>query len=541
MAKRFISIFFIVLAIALFLIVGFVMLLFLAPGFSAFGLRYIAFGTRRFDSGNLTISDEIGSFNGNVILETKEIPVYVCYSQGYDIEIRYYENFSGLTKSKIENPSIDVTKDDNGNAVVKINEYEKFIFQNANTEKYVKLYIPLGQVYSSGSSAYKTDITLNLGKSNLVFEKDEGGPDGDLRVPTHRNITVRTDGKVSYKAEVRAKKFTYETDNSIEIGEGKLESINAEDYNLKSGGRITIERDVTGDVTAETNNRNLKLVGCKNLYAKTGHGHVLPYKDETPIDVFGIVKIETKTGNVVLGEVRGNGQNSIKTGSGNVTIKKIKDGEIITKRGSVKVNSVRDMYIETSMGKVIVEEALSRIKVYSHRGKITVGGEGMTVANPSLESRLGKVSLTSATGTVFLKTSKADIDFVNTNSANITIYSGGKTSAVGLEGVVHVETTKDAYLKFNKISGDAKVILYDQCKSLTLYAVNDNASETRYILSGQSVTMYEDDLTDDVAAYKMDTQPEFTNKVNASGPLLDVTGKNAIISAYFKIENSVVS
>lgn len=66
MAKRFVSIFFIVIAITLFLVVGFVMLLFLAPGFSAFGLRYIAYGTRLYDSGKIIITDEIGSFNGHI-------------------------------------------------------------------------------------------------------------------------------------------------------------------------------------------------------------------------------------------------------------------------------------------------------------------------------------------------------------------------------------------------------------------------------------------------------------------------------------------
>ncbi|MBP3582241.1 MAG: hypothetical protein J6J33_05780 [Clostridia bacterium] len=536
MAKRFISIFFIVIAIALFLIVGFVMLLFLAPGFSAFGLRYIAYGTRQFDSGKLTIRDEIGSFDG-VVLNTKEIPVYVCYSQGTEIEIRYFENFSGLTRSKIENPSIDVEKNDKGNAVVTINEYEKFIFQNANTEKYVRLYIPLQMVNTAGSAAYRTDITLNLGKSNLVFEKDEGGADGDLRIPTHRNVTVKTDGKVEYKTEVRAKKYTYETDSSIKIGKDKLGAINAEDYTLVSGGKITIEREVTGDVRATTNDRNLKLISCKNLYAKTGHGHILSFGKE-PIDVFGIVKIETKTGNVVLGEVNGDGENSIITGSGNVTIKKIKDGKITTKRGSVKVNSVRDMKISTSMGKVVVEEALSKINVYSHRGKITVGGEGMTVSNPTLESRLGKVSLTSATGTVFLKTTRADIDFVNTNSSSIEIYSGGKTTAKGLQGEVKIDSAKNASLYFNNISGNTTIKLGDKCETLNLYATHNNASETRYIISGKNVTMYEDDLNDDVAAYKMDSKPEFTNKLNGSGPLLDVVGKKTNIYAYFKIENS---
>ncbi len=537
MAKRFISIFFIVIAIALFLVVGFTMLLFLAPGFSAFGLRYIAYGTRQFDSGNLTIRDEIGSFSG-VVLNTKEIPVYVCYSQGTEIEIRYFENFSGLTKSKIENPSIDVEKNDAGNAVITINEYEKFIFQNANTEKYVKLYIPLQKVNTAGTDAYRTDIVLNLGESDLVFEKDEGGVDGDLRIPTHRNVTVKTNGKVNYNTEVRAKKYTYETENSIKIGEDKLEAINAEDYTLVSGGRITIERDVSGDVRATTGNKNLKLVSCKNLYAETGHGHISSFKKDAEIDIFGIVKIKTKTGNVTLGEVNGNGENSISTGSGNVTIQKIKDGKIETKRGSVKIKSVRDMEIVTSMGKVVVEEALSRIDVYSHRGKVTVGGKGMTVSNPTLESRLGKVSLTSATGNVVLKTTKADIEFVNTNSSNIEIRSGGKTKATGLQGEVVIDSAKNATLNFNRISGNTTIRLGDKCETLTLYATNDNASETRYIISGKKVTMYEDDLADDVAAYKMDSSTEFMNKLNGSGPLLDVVGKKTTISAYFKIENS---
>lgn len=537
MAKRFISIFFIVIAIALFLVVGFVMLLFLAPGFSAFGLRYIAYGTRQFDSGRLTIQDEIGSFDG-VILNTKEIPVYVVYSQGTNIEVRYYENFSGLTKTDIENPSIDVEKNDAGNAVITINEYEKFIFQNANTEKFVKLYIPLQMVCTYGSKAYRTDLVLNLGDSNLVFEKDEGGPDGDLRIPTHRNVTVKTDGKVDYKAEVRAKKYTYETVNSIKIGDGVLGAINAEDYTLKSGGKITIERDVSGDVRATTNDRSLKLISCKNLYAETGHGNISSFKKDVEIDIFGIVKIVTKTGNVTLGEVNGDGKNSIKTGSGKVEIAKIKDGEITTKRGSVKIKSVRDMKISTSMGKVVVEEALSKIDIYSHRGKITVGGEGMTVSNPTLESRLGKVSLTSATGTVLLKTTKADVDFKNTNSSNITIYSGGKTNATGLQGEVYIDSAKTASLEFDKISGNTTIKLGDKCETLKLYVTHDNASETRYILSGKNVTMYEDDLTDDVAAYKMDSKPEFTNKLNGSGPLLDVVGKKTNIYAYFKIENS---
>ena len=133
---------------------------------------------------------------------------------------------------------------------------------------------------------------------------------------------------------------------------------------------------------------------------------------------------------------------------------------------------------------------------------------------------------------------KADVDFKNTNTSNVTIYSGGKTNATGLQGEVYIDSAKTASLEFNKISGNTTIKLGDKCETLKLYVTHDNASATRYILSGKNVTMYEDDLTDDVAAYKMDSKPEFTNKLNGSGPLLDVVGKKTNIYAYFKIENS---
>ena len=103
-----------------------------------------------------------------------------------------------------------------------------------------------------------------------------------------------------------------------------------------------------------------------------------------------------------------------------------------------------------------------------------------------------------------------------------------------------MKTAKNASLYFNKISGDTTIRLGDKCETLELFATHDNASETRYILSGKQVTMYEDDLTDDIAAYKMDSKAEFTNKTSGSGPLLDVVGKKTKIHAYFKIENSAV-
>lgn len=533
MAKRFTQIFFIVLAIALFLAVGFLLVLFLAPGFEIFGLRYISIGARKFDSGLISITDEIGdSFNGSITLTTKEVPVYVYYTEQSSYFVRYYEDYSGLTTTNIEEPSLKITKDTkSGGAVIEIEEFEKFIFENANTKKYLDIYIPIAKV-NVGSGAYNTNLNLNLGKSSIKFDKNfEEEP---VRYPTHRNINLKTNGAVELNIKVSAKKFTYETKNSIVIGEDEKTNINAEDYTLNSGGKIVVARKVTGDIDATTKNGNIKIVGARNLYASSSHGSVSAYEKDKDLDLYGIAKITTKTGNVTLGKVNGSGTSEITTTSGNVTIQKILNAKVTTKRGFVSINSVSSAEIETNVGKVNVEESLSKLKVTTKRGNITVGGEGMTMNNIDLFSRIGRINIGSASGSVKAETISSDITFVNGSSSNISLNSGKKLTATGLQGKVNIYSTNNATLRFNKISGNTKIEVSDKCKSLIIHAHNDIMNDTRYVISGKSVVLYEDDETDDIEAFKILEGTVFTNKKDSSGALLDVTGNNVNIVVYFK-------
>ena len=106
MAKRMMVTSLIVLGIAAFLIAGFFLVLFLAPGFQAFGLMYISKGARAYASGEVRILTEMeklgyDSFSGSITLEVDECPVYVEFSQKYDYIVEYYENYSGLTKTNM--------------------------------------------------------------------------------------------------------------------------------------------------------------------------------------------------------------------------------------------------------------------------------------------------------------------------------------------------------------------------------------------------------------------------------------------------------
>ena len=135
MSKRFVNVFFISLGAMMFLTVGFFLLLFLAPGFSAFGLRYIAIDTRAYDSKEVVILDQIGNFSGSIVVDCEDAPVKVEFTQGPVHTVRYYENYSGLTTTPIDYPSLSVSMGKDGSAVIKVESFKKYIFQNSNTER----------------------------------------------------------------------------------------------------------------------------------------------------------------------------------------------------------------------------------------------------------------------------------------------------------------------------------------------------------------------------------------------------------------------
>ena len=148
MAKRFATMFFIMIGVVVFLLSAFLLVLFLAPGMPVFGIKYITINTHGVNTGKVRIIDTFQrkygntTFSGSIVVNSQEVPVIVEFAaSGQDYFYQYYDNYSGITTSTIQDPSIEITRDAQGNAVFNVSSYETYVFQNANSSRYIKLFI----------------------------------------------------------------------------------------------------------------------------------------------------------------------------------------------------------------------------------------------------------------------------------------------------------------------------------------------------------------------------------------------------------------
>ncbi len=540
MAKRLMVISLVAVAVAMFLVTCFFGVLLIAPGFRAFGVMYVLKGTRVTDSGKIDILDEMDKlgydrFTGSIVLETSEIPVFVEFteSMGHYI-IEYHEDYSGFTKTDMDKPQMTISRDQKGSAVIKITSFESWMFKNANTERFIKLYIPLLNVGHNSGFA-KTSLTIISKDSDITFSKED---DTDARIPSFETIDIKTNGKIESTCLVQTNEYKVESDNSIIIKDTHENTIYGSDHVLISNkGRVTVERPLAGSLYASTKNYDIKLVSCINLTAKSEYGDISCFDSDKTITVQGHVNIETKAGDVNLGVVGGYGENVITTSSGRVNIQKINKAKITTKRGSITAKSVGNATIETNMGKVQVEEALTKIDVKTKRGNVVLGNEGMIVNNPTVYSRLGRVKILSSSNSVKVETYKGNVEFINRDSTNINIICGGKLTAKKLTGKVDISVAKDAIIEFSTITNTSKIIAGDKCNSIVISAFNNSIDDTRYVLNGKLATRYIDNDNGTGTYSKMESSTSLTNSIS-SDAFLDVEGKNANIDFYCKLAPS---
>ena len=534
MAKRFAVTFFIVLGSCLFLLAIFVIVLFLAPGLSIFGLRYIAGGSRAVAFQRQSVSDFLNinsnEFTGTFILETNEIPVNIIFTEKGIYEVEYYEDFNGLTKSDIDYPNISIELDRNGSVVIKTNEFKKFVYESSSSKRYLNLYIPLAAT-TGDTSEFRTSLTIDAGSSDINFSKVE---DYDLRDAEFNLVKIKTTGKVTYNTHVYANTFDFETDNSIFVREDRASIVDATNYYLKStNGRIRIERAVEGDIEAETYNFDISLVSCKNLTATSNYGDINSSKEGQKVNISGLVTIKTKAGGVYLGDVLGEyGTSKITTGAGNVEIDKIQNVEITTTRGHIEIISANEVKASTNMGNVEIQEVLNSCNIETKRSKVNLGGRGMRINNPTVFSRLGRVNIASASGEVNVHTISSDINFTNYDSQNITIVSGGELEATGLTGKVKITAAEDSSISFSDISDESSLEFGENAKNVTIDALGDTVNDIRYIITGSKIETYEDNGTGTFS--KIVETNNTLSSMNGSGPLLEVKAPSAVIKIYFK-------
>lgn len=529
MSKRLSIVFFIVIASCLLAVAGFCLMLFLAPGFSVFGIKYIRADLHEVSSGKIQISEtkafkSEGGFNGNIVIESTEIPINIIFSEDFDFYFGYYDNYIGLTKSKFDDPSVSIKRSATGDCIITTQEYEKFIYESSSSKRYLNVYIPLAEV--GGSSATINNLIINTKSSKITFSKEQE----DSRTASFNKVEINTEtSKVIYNTNFHATTFNYTTNNTIRIYGDEEKEVYATHYNLESKlGKIVIKGDVLGNVSAKTKNGDISLESCKNLSAETKGGDVKSSNAETKISTRGIVNITTGAGSVILGEINGDGENVISTGGGSVTIDKILDATVTTKRGAIRIKSLNNGKLTSNVGKVVVEEALSSIDVNTKRGNIELGGEGLALNNPTVFSRIGRVNLNSASGKVKVETVSSNINFINGDSEDIEIISGKKLTATRLTGKIHLVANGNTDLKFAKITDDTIVELGEKCFKVVINAEQNTTLDTRFYFSGKNVVRYEDD-----AKVKEGGVVESDSNVSASA-FIKVTATNADIYAYFK-------
>ena len=176
MSKRLAIVFFIVIASCIFAVAGFCLMLFLAPGFSAFGLKYIRTDIHVVNTGKIQIAETkdfktSGGFNGDLIIETTEVPINIIFSQDFDFYFAYFDNFVGLTTSDFDDPSVSISKNEHGDCIIKTQEFEKFIYESSSSKRYLNVYVPLYIVGDTGATL--KNLTINTESSPITFSKEK--------------------------------------------------------------------------------------------------------------------------------------------------------------------------------------------------------------------------------------------------------------------------------------------------------------------------------------------------------------------------------
>lgn len=530
MAKRLMSIFFITLGIALACVVVFVLVLFLAPGLSIFGIKYIATGTHVINE-NYSIYEKIGNFNYSVRIEAEEIPVQVILSSSsYSYNIEYYDNYNGLTNSNFDDPSIEFLKEADGTAVVKVTSFKKFIYENGNSSRYIRLIIPASFV--SNTKAGETDLTIISKSSNVTFVNEV-----QTRLPYFRNIKIETNGKVYNTSPVYAKNYSLKTINAIKITDDVATNINATNYILNStGGKIVVDRDVEGDINATTKNARIQILSCNNFTANAGFGDVYSSKEDVGVTVNGVANISTTAGKVKIEQILGTEEKSIvNTTTGNVEIKKAYDIDVTTTRGFVTINSARNLKVQTSSGSIIDEEATESVQATTKRGKVYLGGEGCVLYNPTVTSTYGNVSVISASGKVKIETTKASVSFKNKDADNVTFDIGGNLEASNLIGAVKATVSGDATFNFLEFTDKSTIKGTGENSAITIYLLNNLASTFSYNLNGNDASLFEYNTEDSENHYQIGKSTSLTSSIElVNRPLLSVDTTGRLIVYYKK-------
>ena len=452
--------------------------LMLAPGTKLFGVQYVK--AEKTSSMEITKKYE-DILMGDIIIETYGVPVTVEYSSNGSFEFSFVQKFNGFTKSNIERPSLSVSKNNDGNLVVKTTEFAKFLWGTNNSGYSLKCKIP-GAYLNKGLIVKSTKSTLTL-------------TSGEYAAGTLSTADLSTNGAVKLTGD-----FTIGTlkitgaKNAITIPE----TYTVANVNIAVGSKpTTIKSEISGKLTHSSKSGSLTFVSCGELDATTKSGKIESTSNET--SVVGNAKITTKSGKIVLQHVGGDltattksgkvyigsNLNSTKAGvNGKVTITTTKGSvnllgtfaeteqaaKITTTSGKVTIGDnsrteeekaagalaiISKATISTSSGQVIIEK-IDQAKVTTKSGKITIGN-------------FAKADITTSTGEI-----NVTAGYVQSN-LKISAAKKANVKATNLTGTTKISTKGSVYAGFKTVLG--RVEIAGESKAVTVVLPNDVTAE----------------------------------------------------------------
>lgn len=517
--KKYLRLFIVLLiGVPLLLFAGSALVLFLAPGVEIFGIRYSASGTSKCEfSENLDPYFSSG-FNGDVYIETKNVPIEITFSGSYIYHLEFCQNFIGFTRSKDKKANVQIYCED-GDLHIKVNEIEEFLYsQKSDSFLRFKLQLPIS--FNNGSrsvdiksksSSVKVNGTANL--RNFTMDST-----GELSIPEETSsLTVSENLKIKTSRLLELK-------NNVTIG-------NSCELN-SSGNSINITKNVPGDIVATTKGGDLKFVSCQNLTFTSTSGSVKAYGEGGNI-VRGNLNAKTKGGAISISKILGEVQ-SLKTENGSINIGEMGNGTVESIRGKINIIDANNLKVKTNTGNVSVKNIREEIVVEGKNGKVSLG-EGGTICNPTVTTKTGKISVYHANGDVSLVSESNDVVFENQSSEKIKLSSGKTLKAKGLKGEVDAYSKKDGTYSFVQISGNVKIKSGSRADNIVIDATCAKISDVDYNLKSTKGTK--------AKLYSGKTLVEESSSIvstrNESHFIINVETSYAEIVLNFKEENNV--
>jgi hypothetical protein len=313
---------------------------------------------------------------------------------------------------------------------------------------------------------------------------------GNIQVKTwnKNEVSIEVTSRRKYKVEnLVAEKSGSTIKFELELEEGWNNSVTVKvsapsNFNFDigtTGGNISIEDNIIGKLTAETDGGNVSFENVKGLVSvNTSGGNI------SGENVEGDVTLHTNGGNISLGNVK-TGKSDIETNGGNISVGNVaSDLSAKTNGGSISVGNVGGSAdVLTYGGHISIEKVSGSAKMETYGGHINLeGATGKVVA----KTMGGHINLQNITGSIDASTEGGHVSAelnpkLNTNSNLET--AGGN---IELQIPAYAKATIRVYVENDDIEyDDPKEIVKSDFPS-SKFDVNKDDGEINatYVLNG---------------------------------------------------------